>query len=105
ATIWATTSSRRWTRRWPRATARAARGTDPRGPPNPQTPLAHQTSKPLKIEIHDSLEAVGATAWDALQAGSRLRSPFLTWTWQREWVASFAPRRRLRVKRVTAGTG
>ena len=55
----------------------------------------------MKIEIHDSLEAVGATAWDALQAGSRLRSPFLTWTWQREWVASFAQGRRLELRRVT----
>ena len=59
----------------------------------------------MKIEIHDSLEAVGATAWDALQAGSRLRSPFLTWTWQREWVASFAQGRRLELRRVTDGTG
>ena len=44
----------------------------------------------VKIAIHDRLEAVGAPAWDALQAGSRLRSPFLTWTWQREWVRTFA---------------
>ena len=36
---------------------------------------------------------------------SRLRSPFLTWTWQREWVASFAQGRRLELRRVTDGTG
>jgi CelD/BcsL family acetyltransferase involved in cellulose biosynthesis len=59
----------------------------------------------VKIEIHDSLEAVGATAWDALQAGSRLRSPFLAWTWQHEWVSAFRGGRRLELRRVTDGTG
>jgi CelD/BcsL family acetyltransferase involved in cellulose biosynthesis len=59
----------------------------------------------VKIEIHDSLEAVGPTAWDTLQAGSRLRSPFLAWTWQSEWVTAFGRGRRLELRRVTDGTG
>ncbi len=54
----------------------------------------------MKIEIHDSLEAVGAPAWDALQAASRLRSPFLAWTWQHEWVTAFGGGRRLELRRV-----
>jgi CelD/BcsL family acetyltransferase involved in cellulose biosynthesis len=59
----------------------------------------------VKIEIHDSLDAVGASAWDALQGASRLRSPFLAWTWQSEWVRAFGEGRRLEVRRVTDGTG
>jgi CelD/BcsL family acetyltransferase involved in cellulose biosynthesis len=59
----------------------------------------------VKIEIHDSLEAVGPSDWDALQAGTRLRSPFLTWIWQSEWVTAFSGGRRLEVRRVTDGTG
>ena len=59
----------------------------------------------MKTDVHDSLEAVGADAWDALHAGSRLRSPFLAWTWQREWVAVFGEGRRLEVRRVVDGTG
>jgi CelD/BcsL family acetyltransferase involved in cellulose biosynthesis len=59
----------------------------------------------VKTDVHDSLEAVGADAWDALHAESRLRSPFLSWTWQREWVAVFAEGRRLELRRVVDGTG
>jgi CelD/BcsL family acetyltransferase involved in cellulose biosynthesis len=59
----------------------------------------------VKIDVHDSLEAVGADAWDALHAESRLRSPFLAWTWQREWVAVFAEGRRLELRRVVDGAG
>jgi CelD/BcsL family acetyltransferase involved in cellulose biosynthesis len=59
----------------------------------------------VKTDVHDSLEAVGADAWDTLHAGSRLRSPFLAWTWQREWVAVFGEGRRLEVRRVVDGTG
>jgi len=59
----------------------------------------------VKTDVHDSLEAVGADAWDALHAGSRLRSPFLAWTWQREWVAVFGEGRRLEVRGVVDETG
>jgi CelD/BcsL family acetyltransferase involved in cellulose biosynthesis len=59
----------------------------------------------VKIDVHDTLEAVGPEAWDALHAQSRLRSPFLTWTWQREWVAVFGEGRRLEVRRAVDGTG
>jgi CelD/BcsL family acetyltransferase involved in cellulose biosynthesis len=58
----------------------------------------------VKIDVHDSLAAVGAAAWDALHAESRLRSPFLTWTWQREWLAVFGEGRRLELRRVVDGT-
>ena len=59
----------------------------------------------MKIDVHDTLEAVGPEAWDALHARSRLRSPFLGWTWQREWVAVFGEGRRLELRRVVDGTG
>jgi CelD/BcsL family acetyltransferase involved in cellulose biosynthesis len=59
----------------------------------------------VKIDAHDSLEAVGPDAWDALHAESRLRSPFLAWTWQREWVEVFGEGRRLELRRGVDGTG
>jgi CelD/BcsL family acetyltransferase involved in cellulose biosynthesis len=59
----------------------------------------------VKTDVHDSLEAVGAAAWDTLHAESRLRSPFLAWTWQFEWVSVFGEGRRLELRRVVDGTG
>jgi CelD/BcsL family acetyltransferase involved in cellulose biosynthesis len=59
----------------------------------------------VKTDVLDSLEAVGADAWDALHAGSRLRSPFLAWTWQRQWMTAFAEGLRLEVRRVVDGAG
>ena len=59
----------------------------------------------MKTDVVDRLEAVGAAAWDRLVAGSRLRSPFLTWPWQREWARAFAADRRLEVRRVEDAEG
>ena len=59
----------------------------------------------MKTDVHDSLEAVGAHAWGTLHAESRLRSPFLAWTWQHEWVSVFAEGRRLELRCVVDGTG
>jgi CelD/BcsL family acetyltransferase involved in cellulose biosynthesis len=59
----------------------------------------------VKIDVHDSLEAVGPDAWDALHAATRLRSPFLGWTWQHAWVAVFAEGRRLELRRVVDASG
>jgi len=59
----------------------------------------------VKTDVVDRLEAVGAAAWDRLVAGSRLRSPFLTWPWQREWTRAFAADRRLEVRRVEDAEG
>jgi CelD/BcsL family acetyltransferase involved in cellulose biosynthesis len=59
----------------------------------------------VKIDVHDSLEAVGPDAWDTLHAESRLRSPFLAWTWQREWVAVFGEGRRLELRRALDDSG
>jgi CelD/BcsL family acetyltransferase involved in cellulose biosynthesis len=59
----------------------------------------------VKVESADQLEAVGPDAWDSLLAVSRLRSPFLSWTWQAHWAASFAGDRRLDVRRVTDADG
>jgi CelD/BcsL family acetyltransferase involved in cellulose biosynthesis len=73
--------------------------------PNPSTPPADQNREPVKIDVHDSLEAVGSEPWDALHAESRLRSPFLSWTWQREWVAVFGEGRPLELRRVVDGGG
>ena len=59
----------------------------------------------MKVESADRLESVGPEAWDALLATSRFRSPFLSWTWQAQWTAAFAPGRRLEVRRVTDADG
>lgn len=59
----------------------------------------------MKVLLHDRLDAVGAPAWDALVAASRLRSPFLFWTWQSEWVRAFADGRRLEIRCVEDGAG
>ncbi len=67
---------------------------------NPSTLPADLNSDPVKTDVHDSLEAVGADAWDSLHAETRLRSPFLAWTWQQQWAAVFAEGRRLEVRCV-----
>jgi len=54
----------------------------------------------VKVQAHDSFDAVGASAWDGLVAATRLRSPFLSWTWQHEWSLAFAPARRLEIRVV-----
>ncbi len=59
----------------------------------------------MKVEVHDRFEAVGPAAWDRLVGASRLKSPFLTWTWQSEWARVFAATRRLEIRRVEDGTG
>jgi CelD/BcsL family acetyltransferase involved in cellulose biosynthesis len=59
----------------------------------------------VKVESADRLEAVGPDAWDALHAASRLRSPFLSWTWQQHWAAAFARDRRLDVRKVVDPDG
>lgn len=59
----------------------------------------------MKVESADRLESVEPEAWDALLAASRLRSPFLSWTWQQHWAAVFATGRRLDVRRVVDAEG
>ena len=59
----------------------------------------------MKVQTHDHLEAVGPVAWDALVDASRLRSPFVTWMWQCEWVRAFAPDARLEVRTVEDEAG
>ncbi len=54
----------------------------------------------MKVDIHDRLEAVGPTAWGGLHARTHARSPFLTWTWQSEWVRAFGEGRRLEIWEV-----
>jgi CelD/BcsL family acetyltransferase involved in cellulose biosynthesis len=44
----------------------------------------------VKVDVLDRLEAIGPAAWGALVRRSRFASPFLSWTWQREWVRTFA---------------
>lgn len=61
--------------------------------------------EPVKVSVHDRLEAVGAAAWAGLHARTRLRSPFLAWTWQAEWVRAFLHGRRLEVWRVDDAAG
>jgi CelD/BcsL family acetyltransferase involved in cellulose biosynthesis len=59
----------------------------------------------VKVECADRLESVGSGAWDELLAAARLRSPFLSWTWQHHWVSVFAPDRRLEIRRVVEADG
>ncbi len=59
----------------------------------------------MKVEVHDRFEAVAPTEWDRLVGASRLRSPFLTWTWQAEWARAFAAGHRLEIRRVEDGSG
>jgi CelD/BcsL family acetyltransferase involved in cellulose biosynthesis len=54
----------------------------------------------VKVIVLDRLQAVGPAAWASLHARSRLRSPFLTWTWQAAWTEAFAQGRRLEIWRV-----
>jgi CelD/BcsL family acetyltransferase involved in cellulose biosynthesis len=59
----------------------------------------------VKVDLHDRLEAVGAAAWDDLLARSRLRSPFLSWTWQLHWVRTFAEDRCVEMRTVVDDAG
>lgn len=59
----------------------------------------------MKVEVHDRFEAVAPAEWDRLVGASRLRSPFLTWTWQAEWARAFAAGHRLEIRRVEDGSG
>jgi CelD/BcsL family acetyltransferase involved in cellulose biosynthesis len=54
----------------------------------------------MKVHVHDRLDAVGPETWGALHARTRLRSPYLDWTWQSEWVRGFGEGRRLELWRV-----
>jgi CelD/BcsL family acetyltransferase involved in cellulose biosynthesis len=59
----------------------------------------------VKVLSYPGFDGVGATAWSRLHAGSRLRSPFLTWAWQTEWARAFAPGRPLEIWRVEDSDG
>jgi CelD/BcsL family acetyltransferase involved in cellulose biosynthesis len=59
----------------------------------------------VKTEVHDSLEAIGPEAWEALRADTGLASPFMSWTWQKHWVAVFGEGRRLEVRAATDRDG
>lgn len=59
----------------------------------------------MKVDTHDRLEAVGEAAWEALLARARFPSPFLSWSWQMEWVRAFAPGDRLEIIQVADDGG
>jgi CelD/BcsL family acetyltransferase involved in cellulose biosynthesis len=59
----------------------------------------------VKVDVLDRLEAVGAAAWGELHRGTRLRSPFLGFVWQREWARAFLGARRLEIRTVKDGEG
>ncbi|MBI1737357.1 MAG: GNAT family N-acetyltransferase [Candidatus Rokubacteria bacterium] len=59
----------------------------------------------MKVETLDRLEAIGPAAWSALHERARLRSPFLTYAWQREWTRAFAAGRRLDIRTVKDADG
>jgi CelD/BcsL family acetyltransferase involved in cellulose biosynthesis len=59
----------------------------------------------VKVDLHDRLEAVDATAWDDLLARSAAPSPFLSWIWQHCWTRTFAADGRLEIRTVVDGEG
>jgi CelD/BcsL family acetyltransferase involved in cellulose biosynthesis len=59
----------------------------------------------VKVALHHRLEAVGRAAWEDLRASARQRVPFLSWTWQMEWLHAFAPDSRLEIRTVTDADG
>ncbi len=59
----------------------------------------------MKVVAHHRLEAVGRAAWEDLRVSARLRAPFLSWTWQQEWVQAFAADRRLEIRTVEDANG
>ena len=59
----------------------------------------------MKVALHHRPEAVGRTAWEDLRAAARNRAPFLSWTWQTEWIHAFAGDRRLDLRTVTDADG
>lgn len=59
----------------------------------------------MKVEVLDRLDSVGPASWDTLHARDPRRSPFLGWTWQREWVDAFARGRRVELWRVSEPAG
>jgi CelD/BcsL family acetyltransferase involved in cellulose biosynthesis len=59
----------------------------------------------VKVVVHHRLEAVGRAAWEDLRSRARLCAPFLSWTWQTEWMHAFAADRRLEVRVVEDADG
>ena len=59
----------------------------------------------MKVTLHYRLEAVGRAAWEELCAAARVRAPFLSWSWQTEWLHAFAPDRRLEIRAVQDADG
>ena len=59
----------------------------------------------MKVVVHHRLEAVGRTAWEDLRARARLRAPYLSWSWQTEWVHAFAADKRLEIRTVEDADG
>jgi CelD/BcsL family acetyltransferase involved in cellulose biosynthesis len=59
----------------------------------------------VKVVVHHRLEAVGRAAWERLRASARLRAPYVSWTWQTEWVQAFASDRRLEIRAVEDADG
>lgn len=59
----------------------------------------------MKVDALDRLDAIGETAWGELHRRARLRSPFLTYAWQREWARTFASGRRLELRTVKDADG
>jgi CelD/BcsL family acetyltransferase involved in cellulose biosynthesis len=54
----------------------------------------------VKVVLHHRFEAVGRAAWEELRASARLRAPYLSWTWQMEWLHAFASERRVEIRAV-----
>ena len=59
----------------------------------------------MKLEILDRLEAIGPDPWRTLHRSARLRTPFLTFAWQREWTRAFAVGQRLELRTLSDADG
>lgn len=59
----------------------------------------------MKLETLDRLEAIGPSSWHELHQSARLPAPFLSYTWQREWLRAFGDGRRVELRTVSDADG
>lgn len=59
----------------------------------------------MKVEVHERLDAVGRARWTTLHAAASMRAPFLSWSWQVEWMRAFGDGHRAEVWTVEDNDG
>ena len=59
----------------------------------------------MKVEVLDTLDALGQARWQELFQRSDTSTVFLSWPWQRQWAAAFAVDQPLRILAATDESG